>query len=269
MKRVVCALLLLSGLAAGAASAQDRLSLSVNGSTLSSDDSNLFDSDDGNGGSIGWLHNFSPDAVAGIGAEYQSIGDAQWQFASLRAALTRGPSGKRRSLYGEFHRGDGEDDTHDFTYQIGMLGVALPLAGRLSMQLEDKQIDVDTSHGNMPKLGLTMAWTPRLQTGVAYAQSISGNLRTKLGSVRLDHYGSTVHTLIGGAVGRANPVVLNLDPGTDLPGFTSREGYIGFSRPFSRAEFLVLADYLKVADIERVTLTLSCTVNLRSGAPRK
>jgi len=261
MNRYLLALLLSLGLIA-AACAQDRLSFSVSNSTLT-------DTDGGDGAAIGWLHNFSPDAVLGVGGEYQSIAGAHWTFGSLRAALTRGPAERRRSLYGEFHKGSGSTVTNDFNYQTGTIGVALPLAGRLSMQLEDKQVDIDTTHGNMPKLGLTMAWTPQLQTNVSYAQSVGGNLATKLGALRLDYYGRAAHLLTGGAVGRANPVVFDLPGDVQLPGFTSRQAFAGVSRAFSRTELLLLGDYLEVAGIERLTVTLSCTLNLRSGAAGK
>jgi len=244
-------------LTTSAALADDRLTLSANGSTLT-------DSDGGVGGAVGWLHNFSPDAVFGLAAEHQTIADARWTFGSISTSLTRGPSTARRSLYGDFHKGTGDDNSRDFNYQAGALGVFLPLAGRLSLQLEDRQIDIDTSHGNMPKVGLSMLWTPRLQTAVSYTDTAGGNLGTNLGAALLDYYGP-VHWLVGGAVGRADPVVVNLQPGTQLRGRTLRQGFAGFSKAFSRTELLMIADYLELAGSERVTLTVGLTVNLRSA----
>lgn len=256
-------LALAGGLFASQASADDRLTLSANGVSLT-------DTDGGGGGSIGWLHNFSPDAVLGVAGEYQTIEDAQWAFGTVSASLTRGASNARRSLYASFSRGAGDDNTHDFTYQSGTLGVYLPLRGRLSMQLEDQQVDVDTTHDNFGKLGLSMLWSPRLQTAVAYTT-------TKLGSARVDYYGP-LHWLVGGAIGKADAVVVNVQFGAPVEGRDLREAFGGFSKSFGRAELLVLLDYLELAESrplqipesKRVTLTLGLTVNLHGNrAPSK
>jgi hypothetical protein len=239
-----------------AAWAEDRLILTADGVTLT-------DTDGGAGGSIGWLHNFGPKVVVGASAEYQTLADAQWAFGTLSGALTGGPDGKKWSVYGDARKGSGDDDAHDFTYQSALLGVSLPLYRRLSLQIEDKQIDIDTTHGNLPKAGLTFVWTPRLQTAVSYAHSISGNLGTELTQARLDYYGKSLHFITGAAFGPANTVVLG-DPSLaqNFPDRSVRQGFLGFSRAYSRAEFLMLGDYLKIGDSERVTLTLSCMIHL-------
>ena len=243
------------------AQAEDRLTLTAQGSTLSH-------ADGGGGGAIGWLHNFSPNTIAGAGVEYQTLADATWKFGTLNAAVTGGPDGRKWSLYGEAHRGSGDDDAHDFTYQIAAVGASLPLFRKLSLQLEDRQIDVDTAHGNLPKVGLSMVWSPQLQTTVSYANSIGGNLGTEIGTARLDYYVESVHLIAGGAVGRADPVVVNIQ-GLNLPTRTLREGFAGFSRIFSRTEFLMLADYLKLGDSKRLTVTLSFTLHLNQATAAK
>jgi hypothetical protein len=243
----------------GGAWAEDRLTLSANGSTLT-------DTDGGAGGSVSWLHNFNPNVVLGVGGEYQTLGDAQWQFGSLRGALTGGGEGRKWSLAAEAHRGTGDDETHDFTYQVAVLSASLPLYRKLSLQLEDRQIDVDTTHGNLPKIGFSLLATPALQASVAYAKSASGNLGTDLTTARLDYYTRRLHFILGGAAGSAATVVLGvIDP--DAAARDIRQGFIGFSRLYSRAEFLMLGDYLEIGDSERVTLTLSCTIHI--GRPAR
>ncbi len=239
--------------------AEDRLTFSANGSTLT-------DTNGGGGGSISWLHNFGPNALAGVAVEHQQLADARWQFGSLSGAYTGGAEGRKWSVYGEAHKGSGDDDAHDFSYQIAAVGTLLPLSPRLSLQLEDRQIDIDTTHGNLPKAGLSMSWSPKLQTAVAYAQSIGGNLGTKLGTVRFDYYEDVVHLIAGGAFGRADPAVVHLQPGLELPSRTLREGFLGAARIFPRSEILVLADYLELGDSERVTVTLSFTLHLNRPA---
>ncbi|MGH8270080.1 MAG: hypothetical protein ACRES1_08425, partial [Steroidobacteraceae bacterium] len=44
-----------------------------------------------------------------------------------------------------------------------------------------------------------------------------------------------------------------------------REGYVGLSKAFSRTDWSILGDYLKVAGEERITLTVVCTLHL--GGP--
>lgn len=255
--------LVLAGLASTSlAQADDRVILTANGSTLSH-------ASGGGGGSLRWLHDFSPGTVVGAGFEYQTLADASWKFGSLNAAVTGGPEGRRWSLYGEVHRGSGDDTTHDFDYQVVAAGGSLPLSRRLSLQLEDRQIDVDRAHGNLPKLGLSMVWNPRLQITVSYANSVGGNLGTEIGTARVDYYIDRTRLIAGGAVGRADPVVVNLQ-GVTLPTRTLREAFVGFGRTFSRTEFLMLVDHLELGDSKRATLTLSLTLHLnRAAAPAR
>lgn len=258
MKRVANVFILGLGLWAAStiAAADDRLTLSVNGSTLTG-------TDGGAGGSVGWLHDFSPQVIAGVSYEAQSIADeAHWHFGSLRGAYTGGEPGHKWSISGEAHKGSGDDNVHHFNYQIVALGASLPLYERLSLELEDRQIDIDTTHGNLPKIGLSYVWTPRVQTTVSYADSIGGNLGTHLSTLRFDLYPGTVHLIAGGVIGKADSVVVNLQPGARVPARTLHEGFVGVSRMFGRTEMLLLGDYLKLGQSERVTATLNMTLHL-------
>lgn len=236
----------------------DKIIVSANGSRLTDVS--------GGGGSLVYLHYFSPGTIGGIGAEHQFIDDSQWTFGSLRGAVTRGESGSTFSVFGEVNYGKGDDDGRDFDYAVGVLGVAKSFTSAVSMQLETRQIDIDTTQGNLPKLSLAYLWTPRLGTTVSYARSVGGNLGTELYTARLDRYGSAVNFFVGGASGTADPAVVNLQPGLDLPVSDLRQGFIGFSRPFPGGEILLLGDYLELAGSERTTLTLSVTFNI--GARR-
>ena len=74
--------------------------------------------------------------------------------------------------------------------------------------------------------------------------------------------------IAGAAVGRQSPVLINI-PDFDAPASTVHEYYAGIGKSFARADFTLLGDYLKLDESERVTVTLSCTVRLRSpGASR-
>jgi hypothetical protein len=205
--------------------------------------------------------------IGGAGVEYQSIADeAHWRFGSLRGAVTGGEAGRKWSVSGEAHKGSGADNTHDFTYQIVALGGTVPLYRNLSLELEDRQIDIDTAHGNLPKIGLSYVWNPRLQTTISHANSIGGNLGTELTAARIDYYPGNLHLIAGGVRGKADSVVVNLQPGVRVPARRLHQGFLGIGRRFSRVEVLLLGDYLELGSSERVTGTLSVTVPIGNGA---
>ncbi|MFL6576254.1 MAG: hypothetical protein ACJ8MR_06545 [Povalibacter sp.] len=240
----------------------DRLTLAANGSTLT-------DTDGGYGGSLNWLHYFTPDVIMGLGAEHQTIADAQFSFGALRGSWGYGQPSSRFNVYGEVQYGQGDENNRDFDYKVGVLSFSQNFGSKLSVQLEGRQIDIDTTHGNLPKLGITYLWSPHWLTNVAYANSTSGNVNTELTTARVDHYGRYVNFIVGGATGQADPVVLNLQPGLTLPTNDLTEGFFGIGKSFSRGEVLLLADYLKLADSEKVTVTLSFTAYVGSrGRPK-
>jgi hypothetical protein len=243
-------------LVAAQSGVDDRLVAAANGSTLSG-------SDGGGGGSVTWLHNFNPDVIVGLAGEYQTLADSSWGFGTVNLAVGHGQAGRRSNYYAEAHVGSGDDDLHSYDYGVYAAGLIQNITRQFALQIEDRQIDIDTTHGNMPKVGFQILWSPSLLTTAGYAHSVSGNLGTRLGSLRIDHYGKGFNLIIGGAGGKASPDVVNLRTGISTPGQTLREGFIGFSKPFSRADLTVVGDYLNLADTERVTLTVSCMFHLR------
>lgn len=236
----------------------DRLMFTANGSTLSQ-------ASGGGGAGVRWLHNVSAGALISAGAEYQTIADSHWTYGSLTGALTRGGgSSPRWSLYGEIHQGAGSTAGDSFTYSVAVAGIDHSLTNALSLQVEDRHIDIDRTHGNLPKLGISYLWNPRLLTSVSYANSVSGNLGTELVSGRIDYYGQGFNALAGGAFGDAAPAVVNLQTGLLLPEPSLKQVFVGFAKPFSRVELMAVADYLDLDGTERWTLTVSCTVHLRA-----
>ena len=218
----------------------DRIALSFNGSTLTG-------TNGGGGGSLGWLHNFNPDTLVGIAAEHQVLANSHWTFGSLSGAYTLGSADQRYTFAAEVHEGTGDDGPHPFKYRVEALGVTGTYLRRLSVLAEDRQIDVETTHGNLPKLGVSYLWNPHLQTAAAYQYSVGGNLGTRLASGRIDVYGPAVNFIAGGAWGQASPTILGL--GFVLPPRRLREGYIGLSKPLPwlRSELTLIADYLQLS----------------------
>lgn len=236
----------------------DRLIFSVQGSSLEA-------ASDGGGGAVRWLHNVNAGTMIGAGVDYQTIADSHWTFASLSGSVTVGErSDARWTFYGEIQQGSGRDDGGSFDYSVFSGGVFRTLTSRLTLQLDDQQIDIDTTHGNLPKLGLSYLWNPKLLTSISYMHSVSGNLGTELGSARIDYFGKALNFLVGGAYGKASPAVVDLQTGAVFLGSDLKEVFVGLSKPFSRAELMLVADYLDLEGIERVTLTLNCTIHLRA-----
>jgi len=230
----------------------NRLSLAANGVRLTG-------VDDGGGGSISYLHYLTPDATIGIGAEHQFIAESKWTFGTLRGSAGFGAPASKTVLFGEANVGTGDEDGRNFDYRVGVLGVSQGLGSKLSVQLETRQIEVDRSEGNLPRLGVTVAWTPSVATNVAYAKSVSGNLGTELTSARIDFYGREVNVFIGGATGTADPVVLNLQPGLVLPVSDLKQGFAGIGRTFAHGQIQVVGDYLESGDSERITVLVNFT----------
>lgn len=244
--------LLVSSSALAADTTDDRIALSADGSTLTG-------TNGGEGGSLGWLHNFDANTLAGLAVEHQKLATAQWTFGSINGALTTGPDNERFSFYGDAHEGAGDDAGHPFNYSIEGAGVIGTFYHRLSAQIEDRRIDVETTHGNLPKVGLSYLWGPHLMTSVSYCYTVSGNLGTRLTAVRVDGYGSKVNLLGGVAFGPAAPAILNIQSEIIVPGRQLREGYVGMSKtlPRLRSDVTLVADYLDLAGIKRASLTLN------------
>jgi hypothetical protein len=234
--------------AAPPSTSDDRISLSANASTLPG-------TNGGGGGSIGWLHNFDADTLAGVAMEHQGISVAHWTFASVNGALTRGLGDARYSLYGEAHEGAGDDGPRAFKYSIVAAGLIGTYFHRLSVQLEDRQFDVEKTHGNLPKLGVSYLWNPHILTTVSYADSVSGNLGTHLTSARVDRYGSQVNLLAGVSFGQVSPTVVGLQ--FILPGKTLKEGYVGMTKPLPhrRGDLSLVVDYQDLSGSSRFSVT--------------
>jgi hypothetical protein len=248
--------------APASAASTDSLMFSANGSTLT-------DASGGGGGSVGWLHDFSA-GVLGLAGEYQTLANAHWAFGSLTGSVSTGGPSAKFTFSADAHLGSGDIGVYQglrrFNYDIEGADVAGTFGGKLTLQLDAQQYDVDTTHGALPKVGLGFLWTPHWQTTVSYSRSVTGNLGTQLETARIDHYGRTVNWLLGGATGYVAPAVVNLYTGIFEPAPQLREGYLGISKSFSGSDWSILGDYMKVANEKRITLTVVCTLHVGRSA---
>lgn len=224
----------------------DRILIGVQGESLTN-------TSGGGGGSLGWLHNFDANTLAGVGVEHQVLANSHWTFASLNGAYTMGQGNQKYSVYAEAHEGAGNSGDRSLAYHIEAVGLVGTYFSRLSVSLEDRQFFVDTVSGNLPKLGVSYLWDPHFQTTLSYSYSVGSNLGTRLFSGKLDLFEPGVNWLGGFSFGQATAAVLI--PGghvegqpNSVPGLRVKEGYVGASIPIPqwRSEVGLVLDYQKL-----------------------
>jgi hypothetical protein len=236
--------------------------------TLMASHLSLSDIDGGNGFSVGWLHNFDATKILGLAVEHQTLADVHWAFGTLDLSVGVGQADRRSTMYLDARAGSGSDPGKSFKYQIVSVGLIQSLTHRFALQIEDKQIDVDTTHGNLPKVGAQFLWTPALLTSLSYSHSLGDNLGTRLWSARVDRYGKQFSFILGGAAGQASPVVFEKLTGVRTPGQTLKEGFVGITKPLPRVDVTLLGDYLRLNEEDRITVTLNAIVHLRAPVRR-
>jgi hypothetical protein len=239
-----------------ASTQEDRLLFSANGAWLTGGIG-------GAGASALWSHTFAPRDVINAGAEYQQIGNSHWTNGVLSGSLGLGRGASTTALYAEAHEGAGDIGAAGFDYSVVTAGLLTTPLEWLTIQLEERRIDVDTSHGNLPKLGLSFRVAKPLLVSVSYADTAGGNLGTQLTTLRVDYVGPAVNALAGAATGRAAPAVLNLLGQIVQPSPRLTELFAGVGWSVGRAAWQLLADYQDLEGFKRTTVTLSCSLPLK------
>jgi hypothetical protein len=218
----------------------------------------------GGGGSLSYLDEINANALIGVAGEYQTLAGSHWEFGSLNLAYSHALTQSTRwNINGEAHEGSGQSGTTHFGYAIEALGAGLTVPGGVTLSAEERQIDVDTSHGSLPKAGLSKAWGTHLLTSIGYAQSTGGNLATQYGIVRIDIISRPVQFVLGGDAGHVSPAVLDIQ-GILLPQARRlSEEFIGITKPTRHVDVSLLGDRIDLQGIVRLTVTLTVTVHLR------
>lgn len=220
----------------------------------------------GGGGSANFLTNFGTGDYLGLGAEYQNVAGSHWTLGDFSGGYTFGQNLPKTTLYGEGHLGAGNISEEAFHYRVLAGGLLTTVSSWLSAQLEERYIDIDKSHGNLPKIAISVRPTLQLMATLSYAQSFGGNLGTKLGTVRLDYVSRYFNLLAGGAYGPVAPFVINIDTGQILlPAAVLREGFVGVGKTFGRTDWQLLGDFQSIEGLRRTTITLNCTLHLAAS----
>ena len=116
---------------------------------FSTDGSTLTGGSGGGGGSVTWVGDITPQVVIGAGAEYQQIANAHWTTGNFSGALALGGGQLKTHLYIETHEGAGDVGDHAFHYSLAALGLLAQLTPELTLQLEERYLDIDKSHGSL------------------------------------------------------------------------------------------------------------------------
>lgn len=216
----------------------------------------------GGGASALWSHTFAPSDVLSAGVEQQQIANAHWTTGAVSGSLALGSGVPGIAIYGEAHEGAGDIGGRGFHYSVIAAGFLVTPSQWLSVQLEERRIDVDTSHGNLPKITLAFHVAQPLLLSVSYADTEGGNLGTRLTTVRADYVGQRVTALAGVSRGPVAPAVLNLLGQIIQPGPQLTEVFAGLGRSFGRSDWQLLADHQDLGGFKRTTITLLCTLHL-------
>lgn len=235
---------------------------------LSADGESLTGTNGGEGGSVNYLGQPNANALLGVGAEYQRLAGANWEFASFTGAYgNKLGASSHWSVHGDAHEGTGRSSTtlgsSTFDYSIVAAGGGLTAPGGFSFDLEERQIDVQTSHGSLPKVTLAQPFGKRLLTTLAYAHSFGGNLDTSYGLARVDLFGPGYSVIAGGSLGRVTPAVINIQGLLLVESRHLSEVFLGFTKTIAHLDFTLLGDDQDLEGIKRLTLTLNITVHLR------
>jgi hypothetical protein len=236
----------------------DRIIVSVDGASLTG-------TSGGEGGNVNYLHQEGA-LLVGVGAEYQRLATSQWGFGSFNLAYSHDMTATARwNVHAEAHEGTGSSVgfSAPFLYSIVAAGVGAALPAGVAADIEERQIDVYTSHGSLPKVSLSKGWGTHLLTSLGYAHSFGGNLNTSYTLARVDIYTPVVNLIAGGDVGRVNPTVINIDGVLTSQARHLNEVFGGVTKPLKRFDVTLLADNIDLAGINRFTVTLSFSVPLQ------
>lgn len=222
------------------------------------------------GGSAIVLGDLGGGTALGAGVEYQTVSNAHWTLGEFTGSVA---PGLRTHLYLEAHVGAGDlGKDHAFHYSLVAAGLLEQLTSKVAVQLEERYIDVDTVHGNLPKVGLSLQATKELLASVSYASVVGGNLGAHLGTVRIDYTGRSFSALAGISGGQAalvySPCTSGPCSGTGLPltsGLPLHEGFAGVGKALGRTDWLLIGDYQDVSGTKRIGASLTCTVHLHAS----
>jgi hypothetical protein len=210
----------------------------------------------GGSAAVEWLHPLSPSKSVNAGVGSFSLVGTSWTYGRA-GALWRA---SRTTLHGQADLGAGHDQRGSFAYRVAQATVEQQLVpGRLSLEVQDRFIDIDRTAGNVVKLGMTLVPMRALALSGAVHSATAGNLDARFASVRVDGYshGATVFGGVSG--GRSHSTLVGLaDDGS--PGQNLLEVAAGVTVPIKRLRITLGIDSLHLGETRRQTLTMNWTV---------
>ena len=210
----------------------------------------------GGTGSIEWVHTSSRNAF-NAGLISSSIGETSWTYG--RAGAMRRPF-ERTTVQGQADVGVGHERQRKYGYRAAQGSIAYELVdNRLALEFQDRYIDVDSSSGNIVKLGLTVLPVRPLSVAAALHASTNGNVDARSASLKVEaHFGG--RAVIGGmSAGRSQPVLLGLSANAAVAQ-TLREAFGGVTVPVKRVRVTLLVDSLELGPTRRRSLIMTWMV---------
>ncbi len=221
----------------------------------------------GGGATVDWLHDDGGSARWDLGLTYQRIGSSHWHFGTVGSAwVGTAPPARRWTASASASVGTGRTEGRTFDYQDISASLSRGLAAALTVSARDRQIDVDTAHGNMPAVSLEFVGGTRWLARAEFEKSVSGNLGARIAMLRLDHLARRLGASVGVGVGRVVPVVAivpSIAPTpVNPPVQTLHDAFIGLAWQLGGSKILATLDHLRLGSEVHWTLTLNYAIRV-------
>ena len=216
----------------------------------------------GDGGitSLDWVHLTRSGKTYTAGAEAHSVGDSRWAFLTFGSTLLK-MDRFQLQIRGSF--GGGNADGENFSYQSYEATVSYKTTQQFYLTLDEQYLKIGDAHGLLIKPGTTIFIRPWLRAELSFSQSVGGNVQTQLGSGRLDVDARAVGLFGGIAGGHTSPEIVRVEFGSETPGQSLKEAYLGFRLRLREIEWTVVADFPDLATNRQQIITVGLKLPLR------
>jgi hypothetical protein len=101
-----------------------------------------------------------------------------------------------------------------------------------------------------------------LAISAGYSKSVSGNPDTAIGERRIDWFRpAAAGWFVGGVVGHASPATLSAESTFLGTSQSYKDGYAGINFGSRKNQWMLMADFLRLDNVNRTTLALSYSIH--------
>ena len=204
-------------------------------------------------GAFEWLHPLTPKRSINTGVLTFTLGDSVWTYGRAGAMWRFGDS---TAVHGQVDLGAGREGEDGFGYLTlrGTLSHEL-LARRLTLELEDHYVHINTTVGHSGRVGLTFRPAQHWAVGAAVHSSLGTALGVQAVTVRIAR---DVHnaTLFGGlSAGRWRPALIGL--AGEGPAEHTYDVFAGAVIPIDRFSLTLAFDSLQTVHARKHSVVLN------------